>query len=255
MHRVELGNTGLTVSRLAIGTGTAGWGGSSNQTRKLGPDGLSSLLRLAFGLGITFWDTADAYGSHRHVREALRHVGRESVVITTKTMASSASDAERAVERFLRELDTDHLDVVLLHCMMSADWPRQQAGAMQALDRLKARGVVRAVGVSCHDLGALRSAADHPWVDVVLGRINPAGVAMDGTVEQVLPVLERAHAIGKGLYGMKILGQGRLKGDAPAAFRYALGLDCLHALVVGVESERELREDVAHVEALDPVRV
>ena len=255
MKRIELGHTGLTVSRLAVGTGTAGWGGSSNQTRKLGVTGLSALLRLAFDLGVTFWDTADAYGSHQHVADALRQVGRDNVVITTKTMASSAADAERAVERFLREIGTDHLDVVLLHYMTSADWPRGHAGAMQALDRLKARGLVRAVGVSCHDLGALGVAADHPWVDVVLGRINPAGVNMDGPVDKVLPVLERAHANGKGVYGMKILGQGRLGHDAPGAFRFALGLDCLDALVVGVESERELRDDVDHVEKLDPVRV
>jgi aryl-alcohol dehydrogenase-like predicted oxidoreductase len=255
LQRVELGRTGLTVSRLAIGTGTAGWNGGSNQTRKLGVSGLASLLRLAHDLGVTFWDTADAYGSHPHVREALRGVDRDSVVITTKTGAQSAVDAERAVERYLRELRTDHLDVVLLHCMMETDWPRRRAGAMEALVRLKQRGIVGAVGVSCHHFGAFEVAADHPWVDVVLARINPAGVAMDAPVDRVLPVLERIHANGKGLYGMKILGQGRLAGDLPGMFRYALGLDCLDAIVVGFESERELRDDVDLVEKLDPVRV
>ncbi len=255
MHRVELGHTGLTVSRLAVGTGTAGWNGSSNQTRKLGVAGLSALLRLAYDLGVNFWDTADQYGAHQHIADALRQVGRANAVVTTKTSASSGTDAELAVERFLRELGTDHLDVVLLHGVSSADWPRRRAGAMEALDGLKARGIVRAVGISCHDLGALGVAADLPWVDVILGRINSAGVIMDGPVESVLPVLERAHANGKGIYGMKILGQGRLTSDVPGALRFALGLECLDALVVGIESERELRDDVDHVERLDPIRV
>jgi 1-deoxyxylulose-5-phosphate synthase len=255
VRKSRLGNTGLTVSRLAIGTGTAGWGGGSNQTRRLGVAGLTSLIRLAFELGITFWDTADAYGSHPHVREALKQIDRESVVLATKSGAHSAPDAERDVERFLRELGTDHLDIVLLHCMSSSDWPRQRAGAMETLSRLKERGLVRAVGVSCHDLGALEVAAEHPWVDVVLARVNHAGVRMDSSVERIVAVLERVHANGKGLYGMKILGQGQLKNDVPGAFRYALGLDCLDALVVGFESERELREDVDLVEKLDPVRV
>jgi aryl-alcohol dehydrogenase-like predicted oxidoreductase len=255
VRRIELGKTGLTVSRLAVGTGTAGWGGGSNQTRKLGQEGLARLLRFAHDLGVTFWDTADQYGSHPHVREALRGVDRDSVVITTKTSAHSAADAERAVERFLRELGTDRLDVVLLHCMVSTDWAAGHLGAMEALDRLKERGVIRAVGVSCHHLGALEAAVNHPWVDVLLARINPAGISMDGTVAQVLPVIERAHANGKGVYGMKVLGQGRLKGDLRGAFRYALSLDCLDAVVVGVESERELREDVDLVEALDPIPV
>ncbi len=124
MDTADLGHTGLHVSRLAFGTGTHGWGGHSRQTR-LGLAELARLLRLAHDLGVTFWDVADGYGSHRHVREALRGLPREEVVVTTKTAARSAADAERAVERYRREMGTDYLDVVLLHCMTSRDWPPQ----------------------------------------------------------------------------------------------------------------------------------
>ena len=78
MQRVTLGRTGIVVSRLCIGTGTSGWGGSSNQTR-LGFDRLVRLLCYAYDRGITFWDTADQYGSHGHVREALQTVSRANV--------------------------------------------------------------------------------------------------------------------------------------------------------------------------------
>ena len=55
---------------MAMGTGTSGYGGSSNQTRQLGIKGVSDLLRAAFDEGINFWETADQYGSHPHIRES-----------------------------------------------------------------------------------------------------------------------------------------------------------------------------------------
>jgi len=249
----DLGKTGLRVSRLCFGTGTRGYAGQSRQT-KLGLEELVRLLRLAYELGVTFWDAADGYGSHPHVREALRGLARETVVVATKTSTRGAPDAERAVERFLRELGTSYVDVVLLHCMTHRGWPASYDGAMGALARLKERGLVRAVGVSCHDLGALEAAASHPWVDVVLARINAAGVHTDAAPAKVVPVLERIHAAGKGLYGMKALGEGRLAGDVRSALAYALGLLCLDSIAVGIESERELREDVRLVEELDRVQ-
>lgn len=114
MEYVDFGGTGLKVSRLAIGTGTHGFGGRSEQS-DLGVRALSSLLRRAYDRGVTFWDTADGYGTHPHVAEALRGIPRDGVVIATKTISRSAAQVTRDVERFLQELDTDVLDVVLLH--------------------------------------------------------------------------------------------------------------------------------------------
>src|SRR5437763_14517418 len=121
MQRVTLGKSGITVSRLCIGTGTSGWGGSSNQTR-LGFERCVRLLRYAYERGITFWDSADQYGSHRHVREALRAVGREHVVVTTKTTSRRPDDVEADVHRFLKELGAEYLDIALLHCLTEPDW-------------------------------------------------------------------------------------------------------------------------------------
>ena len=102
--RVKLGSTGIEVSRMAMGTGTNGIGEASNQTRKLGIKGLRDLLHAAYDEGITFWDTADQYGSHPHVKEALKYVDRENVAILTKTNANTAEEAREALERFKTEL-------------------------------------------------------------------------------------------------------------------------------------------------------
>ena len=118
----------VEVSRLAQGSGTNGVGGSSNQTRKLGLKGLADLMQAAYDQGITFWDCADQYGTHPHVKEALKRVPREKVAILTKTHASTEKEARADLDRFRRELDTDYLDILLLHCMTDGDWPEQQEG-------------------------------------------------------------------------------------------------------------------------------
>src|SRR5689334_10735286 len=81
--RITLGPRKIQLSRLAMGTGTHGGGGSSNQTRKLGYKGVAELFRAAYDQGVTFWDAADQYGSHTYLREALKTVPRDKVVILT----------------------------------------------------------------------------------------------------------------------------------------------------------------------------
>lgn len=248
MQRVPFGHTGLMVSRLSMGTGTHGWGGRSQQT-ELGFENLVRLLRTAYEWGVNFWDSADQYGSHPHVREALKGLPREEVVITTKTVARSAQEARRDLERFRRELGTEVLDIVLLHCMTEARWSQRYRGAMEVLQRAKEEGWVRAVGVSCHDLGALRTAAEEPWVDVILARINFAGVNMDASPEKVLPLIAQAAANGKAVYGMKVLGCGHLSQEPLRALRFALEVPGILAVTVGIRSERELRQNLEAVEA------
>ncbi|HSB17330.1 MAG TPA: aldo/keto reductase, partial [Bryobacteraceae bacterium] len=120
--QVKLGPMGVTVSRLAMGTGTNGVGGSSNQTRKLGLRGVADLFRAAYDHGVYFWDSADQYGTHPHLKTALQSIAREKVVILTKTHASTEAEMRADLDRFRRELGTDYIDIVLLHCMMDADW-------------------------------------------------------------------------------------------------------------------------------------
>ncbi len=251
MNYVDFGHTGLRVSRLGIGTGTHGWGHRSEQTA-LGLEGLANLLRRGLELGINLWDAADQYGSHPHVAAALKGIPRDNVVVVTKTAAKRGKAVSRDVDRFLKELGTDVLDVVLLHGLSKADWPKSHNDAMDALSRAKAAGKVRAVGFSCHGLGALRAAAVEDWPEVILVRINHAGVNMDGQPSEVSPVIDELYAAGKAIYGMKVLGCGRLTGDVRAAFEYALGLGTVHSLAVGTSSLKQLEENAALIKSLSP---
>jgi len=249
MDYVDFGKTGLQVSRLSFGTGTRGWSGWSEQM-DLGVDKLAGLLRLAYEHGVNFWDTADEYGSHPHVARALRGIPREDVVIATKTTAQGAKKAAQDVERFCRELDTDVLDIVLLHAIAQPDWPKHYTGAMEALSRAKEQGRVRAVGVSCHGMGALRAAAETDWAEVVLVRINSAGVNMDAPPVQVVPVIESLYAAGKAVYGMKVLGGGQLARDARAEIQYVLQLGTVHAITIGMSRREHFDENLRLVEEL-----
>lgn len=247
--RIRLGPAGLEVSRLAMGTGTNGVEKRSNQTRKLGVQGIADLFEAAYDQGVTFWDSADQYGSHPHLKEALKRVPREKVVILTKTHASTQEEMRADLDRFRRELGTDYIDILLLHCMMDADWPEKKKGAMEVLSEAREEGLVRTHGVSCHTLAALQTAARTPWVQVDLARINPAGVAMDATVQEVIPVLRQMKAAGKGIIGMKILGAGRLRDRVDECLQFALALDCVDCFTIGSESPQEFQDLLKRIPA------
>jgi aryl-alcohol dehydrogenase-like predicted oxidoreductase len=247
--RITLGRTGLQVSRLAQGTGTNGWNKSSNQTRQLGDQGLADLLVQGVDSGLNFWDLADQYGSHPHAGRALKTVKRDRVVIMTKTRANSEAEMRADLDRFRREIGAEQIDIVLLHCMMNADWPKEKAGAMAVLSEAKQKGIIKAHGVSCHDLGALKVAASSEWVDVDLARLNPAGVAMDADPATVIQVLRSMKQSGKGVMGMKILGAGKLSDKVDESLQYALAQDVLDCFTIGAEAPGQLKDLVKRIPA------
>jgi aryl-alcohol dehydrogenase-like predicted oxidoreductase len=254
-----LGNTGVTMSRIGQGTGMRGGNRQSNHTR-MGFQKLVDLFQHDYDHGITFYDMADLYGSHLYLREALRAIPRDKVAILTKLWfrydgepatvpaAFKKQSAEMTLQRFRHELSTDYIDVVLLHCLMTPEWEAEMQPYMEALSAAKEKKQVRAVGVSCHDLNALKTAASCPWVDVILARINPKGVAMDGAVDEVVPVLKTAKTNGKALIGMKIYGEGKLAGTPEGreeCMRYAQGLGLLDSMTLGAETPEQMRESIA----------
>jgi aryl-alcohol dehydrogenase-like predicted oxidoreductase len=232
---ITLGNTGIKVTRLAMGTGTNGVGGSSNQTRKLGVKGLGDLLHMAYDNGVAFWDSADQYGSHGHLKEGLKYVKREDVVILSKTHATTAKEMRADLDRFRQEIGTDYIDIILLHAITNGNWPRVKEAAMEVLSEAREEGIIRAHGISCHSLEALKTAADTEWVQVDLARYNQASVAMDGKYDVVRPVLEKMKAAGKGIIGMKILGAGRLSDRVDESLTFALHQPFIDCFTIGQE--------------------
>jgi len=243
---VVLGKTGIKTSRLAMGTGTVGSGHHSNQTA-LGVKGLSDLLLNGYDQGLLFFDSADSYGSHPHVAEALKHVPRDKVTVLSKTWARDPKSARADLDRFRRELGTDYLDVCLMHCVTEGDWTTRYEGVRDVLSEAKQKGIIRAHGCSCHSIEALRAAAKSPWVEVDLVRINPIGSHMDADPDTVVSVIREMKAAGKGIVGMKILGQGDLRNRQDEALKYALSLGLLDAFTIGAESKVEQQDLIRRI--------
>lgn len=240
--KVILGDTGIEVSRLAMGTGTNGFGNSSNQKRKLGLKGLTNLLRTGYDNGVFFWESADQYGTHPHLNEALKKVDREKVVLLTKTHAKTADQMKKDLDRYRKEIGTDYIDIVLLHALTNPEWNTNRTGAMEYLSRAREDGIIRAHGVSCHSLGALQTAANEPWVQVDLARMNPAGARMDADVPTVVKVLKDMKSKGKGVIGMKIFGGGSLRDKTDEMLQYALAQDYLDCFTIGSENIDEFKD-------------
>jgi aryl-alcohol dehydrogenase-like predicted oxidoreductase len=240
--KVTLGKSGIKVSLVGMGTGSVGSGQASNQTR-LGVKGFTRVVRHALDQGVCFFDVADQYGSHTYLREALKGVDRDKYVIQTKTHATNEADCRSHLERYRMELGVEMIDIVLLHCMQQKDWPARNKGSMEYLRKAKEEGIIRAHGTSCHGMDPLRTAAREPFVEVDLARINPEGLIMDDRKpDEVASELQEMHDAGKGVIGMKILGEGRMKEPERRdnSLRYVLGLGTVDAFIIGFESTEQV---------------
>lgn len=238
---VELGKTGIKVSRLAMGSGSKGGRHHSNQT-KLGMKGFVELTHHALDLGINFFDTADMYGSHVYFREALKNIPRDKYVILSKMWTQpnnwlKIQTADQYLELFLKELGVDYIDIILLHCMVKPNWLEEMAEYCVALEKAREKGLIRAHGVSCHTLSALQAAVKSDWVQVLMARINPTGVLMDDKPEAVMPLLKETKDRGAGVIGMKIYGEGRYKTEAERqqSLEYVWRSGNVHAMTIGFE--------------------
>ena len=253
---VTLGQSKLKVTRFCMGTGVHGGNRQSNQTR-MGKEKFEALIKGGYERGVRLFDLADLYGTHPFLLPALSGIPRDQYGIVSKIWFRPGGipdkerpDADVVIHRFLKEIGTDYIDLVLLHCVESPTWPEELRKQMDIMDRLKQQGVIRAHGVSCHTLGALEAAANEPWVDSVHTRINPYGMSMDGPPEKVVPILKKLKAAGKGVVGMKIIGEGRLRNDdekRDASARFVLGLGCVDVLNIGFEKVEEIDDFATRV--------
>jgi len=253
---VTLGKTGVKTSRLAQGTGWTGGGRSSAHTR-LGVKEFTKLVRHSLDSGVRFMDTADLYGAHPYLRTALDGVSRDNYNFLSKLWPRTeywnhaSGGATEEVNRFRKELNTDVIEICLIHCMLNSHWTDEYKRIRDELNEEKSKGTVKAVGVSCHDFGALEVACNDPWTDVVLARINNVGksASMDGTPEEVGALLKTARSKGKAVIGMKIFGNGKLtKPDQmDASLAYVFGNKLVDAITVGMMSPEQVDDTIARV--------
>jgi predicted aldo/keto reductase-like oxidoreductase len=247
---VDLGKTGLKVSRLAMGMGTNGWKHESNQTR-IGLEKFKLIVQAGYDRGIRFLDTADTYGSHIFVKEALKMLPREKLTLMTKIWTDNLDwhplqPVDQTIERIRQELQTDYLDIVMLHCMTKANWTEDKKRFMDGLSEAKAKGLIKKVGFSAHDYGALESGISHEWPDIVLARINNKQVRMDATPEKIHALLDLAASKGKGVLGMKIFGGGGLikEEERIASLQFTVQSKKVHAMTIGFEDASQVHDTV-----------
>lgn len=241
MERLEYGNIGLEISRLCFGAGHL------NKVCASYAEG-GDLLREAFDQGITFWDTAEGYGSQPHLGAALKGLGRDQVVIQTKTGAKDYDGARKSIERSLQEMGTDYIDVLLLHGVSSPEDLDSREGAVSAFLDAKGRGIVRAMGCSTHLFtGPVMDAViDHPEVQVILATANKEGRMLEGgSLDRHIEYLQRAYDLGKGLSIMKVIAAGDIpESELEDWIRWGFELEIAHGINLGMSNRSEIDFDV-----------
>ncbi|MDD2437994.1 MAG: aldo/keto reductase [Massilibacteroides sp.] len=251
--QVSLGQTGIKISQIGLGTGSVAYNKSSNQTR-LGMEQFVKLARHAYERGLCYFDLADSYGSHTYMANALKHMSREKVELCSKIWTyPNGSDkivpVEQSLDRFRKEIGTDYIDILLMHCLMEPGWTQSRSYYIDALSKAKQDGIVKAVGVSCHNWEAMVEAVDSPWVDVILARINPFQSNMDGTPDAVNKLLGKAVKNGKGVIGMKIFGEGKNVSveERERSLHFAIHEANIHCMTIGLESIAQIDDLVERV--------
>jgi predicted aldo/keto reductase-like oxidoreductase len=250
LQRVDLGKSGLNPTLLGFGTGVWASSRDSYMTRQ-DRDKSVALLQHAYDRGFRMFDCADTYGTHGIMKEALKGMDRDQLVITSKIWTREGNlpeadrpDADVVVDRFRKEMDVDYFDLVQIHCMVDANWTDTQRRQMDIMENLKAKGIIRAHGVSVHSLEAMKAILEDPWVDVLHARINPYGIAMDKPdPAEVVEVIHKVHASDKGIIGMKLVGNGDYSTDSEKidhSIRFVLGLGSVDMMIVGFENQEQV---------------
>jgi 1-deoxyxylulose-5-phosphate synthase len=257
VDQMTLGNTGIKLSRLGMGTGSS----SGQVQRDLGQEGFNSLVKYAYDQGITYFDCSQTYQTFDWLGGAIKGLPREKLFIQSK-IPGQPEDIVSVIDHHRKIFNTDYVDTMLVHCMIKTGWTEQWKRIMDGFDEAKSKGWIRSKGVSCHSLPALRGATATPWAEVHLVRINPQGRRMDGEEEVVWqsqdpghdpsPVLKEIramHAKGRGIIGMKIIGNGEFveAADRERSIRFAMSLPELDSVVIGFKSRAEIDEAIERI--------
>jgi 1-deoxyxylulose-5-phosphate synthase len=254
VDQVPLGKTGLKLSRLGMGTGS----NSGNVQYGLGQEAFNRLVHYAYDQGITYFDCAQSYRTFGWIGGAIKGLPREKLFIQSKIPGQPEKVME-AIDRHRKTFDTDYIDSLLVHCMVKDGWTDQWKRIMDVFDEAKEKKIIRAKGVSCHSLPALRTATASDWVEVHLVRVNPQAKHIDGPAEDwnksgddvgpVMKEIKAMHAKGHGVIGMKMIGDGDFKdpADREKSIRFAMAQPEIHAVVIGFKSTAEVDEAIQRV--------
>jgi len=263
MPKRTLGRTGAQVSILAFGCG-------SRFLAYKDEDKALEALNRALDQGITYVDTAYAYGdglSEERVGKVMR-TRRAGIWLATKVPERNGDKAMRVIDGSLKRLQTDHLDLIHIHGLTTADdLAKIEApdGVLKLLYKLRDRKVTRAIGITSHtDPAVLKTALERNDFDCTQMALNAARAGMtrpDGSFGMThlaasfeslaLPVAKRKNM---GVIAMKVFAQEALSDKAPAEklIRYSLSLP-VTAAVVGMPKLQFVDENIAIAKRFQPL--
>jgi predicted aldo/keto reductase-like oxidoreductase len=251
---VTLGKTNVKVTRLAFGTGTHG----GRVQRELGQEEFTKLVRHAYDRGIRFFETAESYhGMPEMLSIALRGIPRDTYKLMTKLSTPAASgDPAPKIDEFRKQLNTEYIDIMLLHCLRPATWSADYQSLQDGFLEVQNKKVILARGASVHGLPALRTFPGNQWLQVAMIRMNHNGTKMDtpnsrdsnvqGDVNEVVAHTKKVHAQGMGVISMKLVGEGQFTTaeDRDAAMKFAMNIGCVDSVTLGFKNTAEIDEAI-----------
>ena len=254
-----LGDTGELVPVVGLGTAPGGMGMPDREA--------IALFHAAIDRGVTYVDTAPGYGRAEVQLSELLPGRRDEVFLVTKAPEDDGQKALESLEKSLRDLGTDHVDLVYVHSLggRNVDAVLSADGSLAALRKAQERGLTRYVGFSAHNAPwkSIKVLGEAP-VDVVMFAVNPADRHTYNFEEKVLPL---AVEKGVGIAAMKVFGGApEMKYEKPTksvlsdhgphdhetALRYALGLPVATA-VIGVFDLGELETNIEWAQRYRPL--
>lgn len=247
-HR-PLGKTGVQVP--IIGYGTAPLGKIKLMDAPL-LNKSAKLLNHAIDQGITYLDTSPDYGSQPKLGEVMK-TRRDEVFLATKINKRKRDDVLAELQQNLKELQTDHVDLVQIHAinaMSDLESALAPDGAISALEEARRQGMTRFVGITGHARPAvLAHALERYSFDTVLVANGVIDRLVNGPEKLLLPIAQSQQV---GVIAMKVYGHGELK-QRELALRYSLGLPGVSLAILGMEEEAQIDENVRLAQQITPL--
>lgn len=244
MERHRLGTSNIEVSRLCFGSLTM-----TPFQADLSIEEGAYLIRYAYERGINFLDTAEIYENYAYIREALKGISRDDFVIATKSYAYTEEMARKSLEKAMKELDTDYIDIFLLHEQEGPETIRGHLEAVEYFIKAKEEGKIRAFGISTHRVAGVRATMAYKEIQIVHPLINKRGIGIiDGSVDDMIRAIGEISQMGKGIYAMKVLAGGHLISEVEDAFSFVKGISHIDSIAIGMQSVDEIQGNIELLE-------
>ncbi len=243
-----LGKTGVRIPILAFGLGSRFCNIETDEEAH-------RILNFALDNGLYYWDTASAYENKKLGINSEERLGevvksrRKEIFLSTKVASREPEEAMRQIETSLKRLKTDHLDMLKIHSVLSAeDVARlsEKGNLIDILLKMKEQKVTRFIGFSGHaNASALKMLVEKGVFDSMLMAMNHYVVGNDPQKREEL-VIPAAKAYGMGVMLMKsVRPKETIKGLHPSDLvRYALSLKGPDGVIVGMDSMEVVKSNL-----------